>query len=283
MICFILLYSCFVTDEPFVHLGPWTAPLISTVAFPSLSSLAPNWSFILQNISTAPLWEYLPHGPGKHPTLIQGYCRQRELLFGLLNRTDVGALEIMADSIGTLTNAIQHPFSRGSVRALSADILTGGSVAANVALDPRYCAQPEDCEILLAGLRFTGQLVSTTSMRELVPNPPSPWNETIATGPVNDIALLQAIRDEVTTEFHPSGTTSMMPIELGGVVSPRLAVYGMANLRVVDAGIIPLIPAAHLQAAVYAIAEKVIKFLSQGSILLDQNILTTLEPRHPDE
>lgn len=37
----------------------------------------------------------------------------------------------------------------------------------------------------------------------------------------------------------------------------KLRVYGTKNLRIVDAGIMPLVPAAHLQASVYAIAEKV--------------------------
>lgn len=32
---------------------------------------------------------------------------------------------------------------------------------------------------------------------------------------------------------------------------------GTQNLRVVDAGIFPVIPAAHLQAVVYGVAEKV--------------------------
>jgi choline dehydrogenase-like flavoprotein len=52
---------------------------------------------------------------------------------------------------------------------------------------------------------------------------------------------MPAIRSGVRTEFHGSGTTSMMPLELGGVVDTHLRVYGTKNLRIVDAGIVPLV------------------------------------------
>jgi choline dehydrogenase len=48
----------------------------------------------------------------------------------------------------------------------------------------------------------------------------------------------------------------MMPEEEGGVVDPKLKVYGVQNLRVVDASIFPLHIRNNLQTSVYAVAEK---------------------------
>ncbi|KAK0629616.1 GMC oxidoreductase-domain-containing protein [Bombardia bombarda] len=250
------------------HTGPWTAPLISTVAFLDLRSLASNWSSMIYNISKVPAEQHLPPGPGQHPSIINGYKVQRRLLQRLLSLTSVGAIEIMADTTGTLTASLQHPFSRGTVRARSADIFAGGSVDKNVVLDPRYCAQPEDCQIMVASLLFNGRLVGTDAMKELLPQPPAPWNmATAGSGLVaNATKLLDAaVRSGLGTEFHPVGTTSMMPFDMGGVVDPRLMVYGTENLRVVNAGIIPLVPGAHLQASVYAIAERAADILKEDA------------------
>ena len=48
----------------------------------------------------------------------------------------------------------------------------------------------------------------------------------------------------------------MLPEEDGGVVDARLRVYGASHLRVIDCSIIPHLPDANIQAAVFMIGEK---------------------------
>ncbi|KAF7503663.1 hypothetical protein GJ744_003392 [Endocarpon pusillum] len=47
----------------------------------------------------------------------------------------------------------------------------------------------------------------------------------------------------------------MLPKDKGGVVDDRIWVYGTRGLRVVDASVMPTIPRANTQPAVYAVAE----------------------------
>jgi choline dehydrogenase-like flavoprotein len=47
-----------------------------------------------------------------------------------------------------------------------------------------------------------------------------------------------------------------MPEESGGFVSDKLLVYGVHKLSLVDASILSMVPAANLQATMYAVSEK---------------------------
>jgi choline dehydrogenase len=57
----------------------------------------------------------------------------------------------------------------------------------------------------------------------------------------------------------------MMSKELGGVVDPELRVYGTANVRVVDASIIPMQMSGHMTATIYAVAERASDIIKQTS------------------
>ena len=100
-------------------------------------------------------------------------------------------------------------------------------------------------------MRFNERLLNTNALSQLEPE------QMLPPAGSTDAELITYISTKMQTEYHLAGTCAMLPQELGGVVSPDLLVYGTSNLRVVDSSIMPLLPAAHLQAVVYGIAEKV--------------------------
>lgn len=182
---------------------------------------------------------------GLDETVVTGYAAQKDLLVRQLSALNNAAWEIINNNVGSLTVAIMRPFSRGTCEISSSNPFDPPTI------DPRYGSNPVDLQILLEALRFNRRILATPPMVELQPA------QFVPPVDAGEDALLQVIKNGIRTEFHPSGTCAMLPRDLGGVVDSNLRVYGTQNLRVADAGIIPLIPAAHLQAAVYAVAEKV--------------------------
>ena len=60
----------------------------------------------------------------------------------------------------------------------------------------------------------------------------------------------------VSASSRSLGTAAMMARELGGVVDAELRVYDTANVRVVDASVLPMQTSGHVTATLYAVAER---------------------------
>ncbi|KAK0196138.1 pyranose dehydrogenase [Armillaria mellea] len=75
---------------------------------------------------------------------------------------------------------------------------------------------------------------------------------------VTDITDLEgSIRSRATPGGHSVGTASMSPPNAHwGVIDPDLRLKQVRGVRVVDASVLPYVPAGHTQAAVYAVAER---------------------------
>ncbi|KAH0270777.1 alcohol oxidase, partial [Aureobasidium melanogenum] len=223
--------------------GPWTAGPPDGNAFPALSTLT-NMSFsIVTRAQTQKAMDYLPEDV--HPNVLAGFDAQRQLLIKALQDPRRAVYELLNFNYGAFSNVNMRPFSRGSVK------LNSSRPFDPPLIDPRYGSNPVDLDVLLASIVYNRQVLATTSMRSLQPLQLNP------TPNATDQEILEFIKANVQTEFHPSGTCAMLPLDLGGVVDPQLLVYGTQNLRIVDASIMPVIPASHLQAVVYGIAEKV--------------------------
>ncbi|KAJ0164170.1 Pyranose dehydrogenase 3 [Colletotrichum tanaceti] len=227
--------------------GRWTDTIADALAFIPLFSITTTNAAnrLLSDIDFDTSARFLP--PDTHETVLAGYKKQLELLHEMhRNRSTAGMELLYVDGGRSLVNILMHPLSRGTVLIESIDPFRPPLI------DPRYLSHPYDGRVLVESLRFNRELLATAPIRELGAEETLPGAAT-----QSDEEILAFIEGVTSTEFHYSGTCAMMPRHLGGVVGPDLKVYGVDGLRVVDASVMPLVPSAHTQGTVYAIAEKV--------------------------
>ncbi|KAJ5020134.1 Dehydrogenase citC [Colletotrichum sp. SAR 10_99] len=145
----------------------------------------------------------------------------------------------------TLIAAIMHPMSRGNIHINPADT-TGKPI-----INPNYFAHEHDLEAATQAIKYCRKIATTEPMASIWESEYEPGLDVVQT----DEQWKEFALNTTLSIFHPVGTCSMLPKEDGGVVDANLKVYGTSNLRVVDASVIPLLVSAHVQTAVYGIAE----------------------------
>lgn len=161
-------------------------------------------------------------------------------------------LEAIRENTFTVYPIILRPKSRGRISLRSASMLQKPRIDAN------YYSHPYDMQIALKGVRKLQQLINSYPMQQIAAR----FHDTVLPQCANypydsDEYWMCWSRHFTYTIYHYSGTCKMgSPYDATAVVDPQLRVRGISNLRVVDASVIPIIPAGHPNAAVMMIAEK---------------------------
>ena len=143
-----------------------------------------------------------------------------------------------------------NPRSRGSIQ------LSGPKISDPLKIDPNFLADEQDLEDLVQGFKLTQKLMQSPALSEI-------YKQDLFTADVKSDDDIRAIlRQRVDTVYHPVGSCKMGVDDMA-VVNPQLQVYGIQNLRVVDASIMPNVINGNTNAPVVMIAEKAVDLIRQ--------------------
>jgi choline dehydrogenase len=140
---------------------------------------------------------------------------------------------------------LMRPKSLGRVTLRSADPTAAPSICFN------YLADPQDREDLRRAVRLTREILAQPAL--------SPYRgEELNPGAAiqGDEDIDAWVRRSVETCYHPVGTCRMGLDPRSSVVDSQCRVHGVANLRVIDASVMPAIVSGNTNAPTIMIAEK---------------------------
>ena len=182
--------------------------------------------------------------PSKDESVVNGYKIIYKATAEKLLLSGVGHLEVLLWATGTSATeeqtlavqvALQHPFSQGRIYINSSDPFD------DPIIDPQYLSHFADLVSMREGIKLVRRIGQSLPLSEVL-------NEEVSPGPnvTTDEAIDAFLLNAIETEFHPGNTLAMLPRDQGGVVDAKLKVYGLGNVRVVDASVFPLSFAAHV-------------------------------------
>jgi choline dehydrogenase len=152
-----------------------------------------------------------------------------------------------------------NPTSRGSVTLKSPRFDAAPAIA------PNYLSTEVDRKVAADSLRVTRQIVAQPALQKYQPQEWKPGTQF-----QTDEELAKLAGDIATTIFHPVGTTKMgRADDPMAVVDSRLRVRGpgglIGGLRVVDAGVMPLITSGNTNSPTLMLAEKAAQWIVQDA------------------
>ena len=140
----------------------------------------------------------------------------------------------------------QRPESLGWVKAKSNNPFEAPEI------QPNYLDAEEDKRVVVAGLKLSRRLMHSKALSNYFDYEVYPGLDA-----QSDEELLQIARERGTTTYHQMGTCRMGPkTDPTAVVDNSLKVYGLQNIRVVDASIMPTMLSANLHSGATLIGEK---------------------------
>jgi choline dehydrogenase len=145
-----------------------------------------------------------------------------------------------------LASSAVAPGSRGTVRLASA------APGAAPVIDPNFLSDERDLDRIEAGLEIIRATAASSAFADLKGTEVYPGPEVTSRAGIRDY-----IRRTAGSYYHPAGTCA-----IGTVVDPQLRVRGVAGLRVADASVMPVIPNAHPNATVLAVAERAAELIA---------------------
>ncbi|MDC3072164.1 GMC family oxidoreductase N-terminal domain-containing protein [bacterium] len=146
----------------------------------------------------------------------------------------------------TVTAWQQRPESLGWIKSKTNDPFDAPLI------QPNYLDAEEDKRVVVAGLKLSRRLMHSKALSHYFDYEVYPGIEK-----QSDEELLQVARERGTTTYHQMGTCRMGPKnDPTAVVDDNLKVYGLNNLRVIDASIMPTMLSANLHSGATLIGEK---------------------------
>jgi len=165
--------------------------------------------------------------------------------------SDLGRLNMLASTATgkefvTILAALVAPQSRGTVKLASSD------ASVPPLIDPGWLTHPVDQRMAIQAFKRTREFFSARAMQTILNGKEYLPGLSVR----SDDQILEWIRNNLMTMWHAACTCSMRKKDQGGVLDSHFRVYGVKNLRVVDASAFPMLPPGHPQSTVYMIAER---------------------------